>query len=199
MQRSISMEEFHRREVINALRKNESLRQSMAYSLAMASEEVSDFPAFSKLSPRMKEQLRISKTQLNGMPIRMTQSGLDERPLPRTLEEALRPSSRAIVITDTIRPFRVCDVNRAWEDLCGYSYLESKGKSLGDLLKGPETDPLAVTTMVNRLLHGEDATIVLTNYTKSGRKFRNRLQVGPLFNDRGEVTNYVGVLQEVSL
>lgn len=171
----------------------------MAYSLAMASEDVSDFPSFSKLSPRMKEQLRISKTQLHGTQIGRMQKGLDERPLPRTLEEALRPSSRAIVVTETIRPFRVCDVNRAWEDLCGYSYLESKGKSLGDLLKGPETDPLAVTTMVNRLIHGEDATIVLTNYTKSGRKFRNRLHVGPLFNDRGEVTKFVGVLQEVRL
>ena len=171
----------------------------MAYSLAMASEEVSDFPSFSNLSPRMKEQIRISRTQIYGSQKGKLQNGLDERQLPRTLEEALRPSSRAIVVTEISRPFRVCDVNRAWEDLCGYSYLESKGKSLGDLLKGPETDPLAVTTLVNRLLHGEDATIVLTNYTKSGRKFRNRLQVGPLFNDRGEVTNFVGVLQEVRM
>lgn len=172
----------------------------MAYSLAMATNETSDFPSFSTLTPRMKEQIRISSSQIYGSnQFARASKGLDERPLPRTLEDALRPTSRAIVVTETCRPFRVCDVNKAWENLCGYSYLESKGKSLGALLKGPDTDPLAVTSMVNRLMHGEDATIVLTNYTKSGRPFRNRLQVGPLYNEQGDITNFVGILQEIQM
>ena len=101
------------------------------------------------------------------------------------------------MVTETTKPFRIVDVNQAWEGLCGYSYVESKGQSLGDLLKGPETDPLAVTALLNQLLRGEDATTVLTNYTKSGRQFRNRLHVGPLYDDNGSISHFVGVLQEV--
>jgi PAS domain S-box-containing protein len=122
---------------------------------------------------------------------------VDDEPLPRTIEDALRPSSRAIVITETRMPFAVFNVNKAWEGLCGYSYHESKGKSLGTLLKGPETDPLAVTSLLNQLLKGEESTCVLTNYKKSGRKFQNRLHIGPLHDDNGKITHYVGVLQEV--
>jgi PAS domain S-box-containing protein len=126
--------------------------------------------------------------------------------LPRTLEDALRPTSRAIVVTETMKPFRVFNVNKAWEDLCGYKYIESKGESLGTLLKGEETDPLAVTALINQLLRGEEASAVITNYTKDGRKFRNRLHVGPLYgnvnNDgapkaSGNPAYFVGVLEEV--
>ena len=141
----------------------------------------------------MKEQLRVSKNQLS--PSRS--SKIDDEPLPRTLQDALRHSSRAIVVTETSMPFRVLDVNKAWEGLCEYSFVESKGKSLGSLLKGPETDQLAVTALLNQLLHGEDATTVLTNYTKSGRKFRNRLHVGPLYDEAGNMSHFVGLLQEV--
>lgn len=124
-----------------------------------------------------------------------------DEPLPRTLRDALRPSSRAIVVTEKTMPFKVFDVNQAWSNLCGYSALESKGKSLGSLLKGPQTDQLAVTAMIHQLLHGEDATTILTNYKKDGRAFRNRLYVGPLWSedvDEPEVTHFVGILKQVA-
>lgn len=186
---------------ISDLLDDESFCNAMAYSLSMATTEGSNFPSLTdELSEMMKEQLEVSKNQLQHQVSagRISES-LDERPLPRTLADALRSSSRAIVVTETARPFRVCDVNKAWEGLCGYSYLESKGKSLGDLLKGPETDAVAVTSLMSQLLKGEDASTVLTNYTKSGRKFRNRLHVGPLYNEDGDISNYVGILQEVKM
>eukprot|EP00429_Kryptoperidinium_foliaceum_P061388 CAMPEP_0176082028 /NCGR_PEP_ID=MMETSP0120_2-20121206/41031_1 /TAXON_ID=160619 /ORGANISM="Kryptoperidinium foliaceum, Strain CCMP 1326" /LENGTH=231 /DNA_ID=CAMNT_0017415795 /DNA_START=133 /DNA_END=828 /DNA_ORIENTATION=+ len=193
------VEEHHRREVLDALKTDSAFRDSMAYSLSMATSEGSAFPPLSNhTSILMKDQLERSKTQLNSR-IAEAENVVDKRPLPRTLEDALRPSSRAIVITDTTRPFRVRDVNKAWENLCGYTYLESRGKSLGALLAGPETDELAVSALLNQLMRGEDATAVLTNYTKAGRKFRNRLNVGPIFNEDGDITNFVGILQEVSM
>lgn len=122
---------------------------------------------------------------------------IDDEPLPRTLQDALRPSSRAIVITESSTSFLIFNVNKAWEGLCGYSYLESKGKKLGSLLKGPETDPLAVTSLLSQLLRGEESTALITNYKKDGSKFRNRLRAGPLYDENGKVTHYIGVLQEV--
>ena len=123
---------------------------------------------------------------------------VDDEPLPRTLEDALRQKSRATVITEKTMPFAVFNVNRAWENLCGYTNNESKGKSLDTLLQGPETDPVAVTALLNQLLRGEDATTVLVNYKKSGERFLNRLHVGPLYDDNGDITHYVGVLQQLA-
>ena len=69
---------------------------------------------------------------------------------------------------------------------------------MGSLLQGPETDRSAVTAVVSNLLRGEEGGAVLTNYTKDGRAFRNRLRVGPLMMDGEEETKFfIGVLQEI--
>jgi len=177
---------------------------SMAYSLSFASsldEGSVEFPSLTRsLNERESSQLRISKNQLVSK-CTYPEQHRRQHALPRTLQDALLPSSEAIVITETKMPFRVFTVNSAWEGLCGYSSVESKGKSLGSLLGGKETDACAVTALIHQLfVHGEEATTVLTNYTKEGRKFRNRLSVGPLYDDEtNEVSHFVGVLREVSI
>mmetsp|Transcript_26441 Transcript_26441/g.62945 ORF Transcript_26441/g.62945 Transcript_26441/m.62945 type:complete len:282 (+) Transcript_26441:155-1000(+) len=209
---------------------DEDQRGHMAYSLSFASlDEYNPFPPLLRpLMAREHEQLRISHDQLKLRTITTTtttttttaaapaasanattvvvNNNNDE--LPRTLEDALRPSKRAIVVTEPRMPFNVVDVNKAWEDLCGYKYTECHGRSLGSLIKGPQTDPLTVTALINQLLRGEDATAVITNYKKDGRPFQNRLRVGPLYKsshshngsapNHQEVSHFVGILEEVA-
>jgi PAS domain S-box-containing protein len=183
---------------------DEDLYSDLTYCLSFANEE-SDFNRdFAKLflNDRMRAQLAISKNQLRNYGEKAVQKSSsssvvpDSDPLPRTIQEALRRSSRAIVVTEAVKPFRIINVNKAWEDLCGYSYVEAKGKTLGSLLSGPKTDTAAGTALIAQLLRGEEAGATLTNYTKENRAFRNRLQVGPLM-DGSDVTHFVGVLQEI--
>ena len=172
---------------------NDVLSTAYSYSL---------FPSLTRsLSRRESEQIRISKKQMKPKCTTYPEQRRRNHPLPRTLQDALLPTSEAIVITETKMPFRVYDVNEAWEGLCGFSSVESKGKSLGTLLGGKETDACAVTALIHQLfVHGEEATTVITNYTKDGRKFRNRLSVGPLYDEEtNEVSHFVGVLKEVSV
>ena len=125
---------------------------------------------------------------------------IDTAPLPRTLQDALRPcKSRSIVITEKDAPFRIVNVNACWETLCGYSYIESKGKTLGSLLRGPQTDPLTATTMIAKLLQGEDDVgATLINYKKNGQPFYNRIRAGPIYStETGDITHFVGLLQEM--
>ena len=125
---------------------------------------------------------------------------IDTEPLPRTLQDALRPSkTRSIVITEKDAPFRIVNVNTCWEHMCGYSYVESKGKTLGSLLRGPQTDPLTATTIIAKLLQGEDDVgATLINYRKNGQPFYNRIRAGPIYNEEtGDISHFVGLLQEI--
>ena len=129
----------------------------------------------------------------------LTPSGY--QPLPKTTndidQDKLDNMTRAIVITDVKSPFRITQVNTAWEGLCGYKREECKGRSLGPLLQGPDTDWSAVSALLSQLFAGEEASVVLTNYTKTGRKFRNRITVGPVRDEMGKTVSFVGVLREV--
>lgn len=151
----------------------------------------------------MKRQLEFSKDQLRHS-AKHTQhqkkyQKVDQLALPQTLEEIMRQKSRAIVVTEPTKPFRVVDVNECWEGLCGFTFSEARGKTLGSLLKGPATNQVAATGLVAHLLQGQEAGAVLTNYTKEGREFRNRIRVGPVYEDdsRTKITHFVGVLEEI--
>jgi len=117
-------------------------------------------------------------------------------PLPSTVEQAL-VDERPIVITDAQAPFNIVDVNDSWVGLCEFSKAEAKSSSLR-LIQGDDTDRDALRHVMASLLHGEEATAIVTNYTKSGRKFYNQLRAGPIRDPQTDkVTHFVGILREV--
>jgi PAS domain S-box-containing protein len=166
----------------------------MAYSLAFGDNSAFGLSSMVEPSALMREQLQISQNQLR----RRSPHQLDTMELPKTLADVVRQKSRAIVVTETKKPFRIVDVNACWEGLCGYSFTEARGKTLGSLLQGPDTNAVAATGLIAHLLNGEqEAGAVLTNYTKGGRRFFNRIRVGPIVDASGSVTHFVGVLEEL--
>lgn len=169
---------------LREMNKNQSLRYHVVNALAFSSDEDAFKHFFTpKPSDTMMEQLRISRNQL-------TYTTTD-RPIPRTMTRARRERRQAIVVTEAHPPFKIVYVNSVWEGLCGWSQEECQGKTLS-LLQGQETDVSSITPLLSKLLQGEEAGIVLTNYTKDGRRFRNHLRVGPM-----EEGLFVGVLQEI--
>lgn len=131
-----------------------------------------------------------------------TISETQAQPLPKSIYQ-ISPSkldrdARAIVVTDSKNPYNIVAVNTSWENLCGYSREECQGHSLGPLLQGPETDMDNVMGLVSKLLTDQAGEAILTNYTKNGRKFQNRVRVGPIKDEMGKTVNFVGVLQEMA-
>ena len=174
-----------RNSVLSHMDKNELDRSHLAYSLSFAQAE-SDYTSL-LLTSEMKTQLSNVKPLYEAF----------ETPLPTTLDEALAASNEAIVITEITPPFNVVTVNKAWEDLCGYTKAECNGQSLS-MIQGPETDLGAIESLMEQVMTGETAGTVLTNYKKGGRKFRNRVRVGPLFGENGDqITHLIGVLREI--
>lgn len=125
------------------------------------------------------------------------QAADNNQALPVTLEEALADETRAIVVTAATDPFHIVDVNDAWVGLCGFSKEEARNQSLS-LIQGPDTNQRALDMMVEELLHGREATTLVTNYDKKGRKFYNKLKAGPIKDSNDNITHLVGILQEVS-
>jgi len=199
---------------INHIQNSKYHRESMAYSLSFAGTEsdVCSSNFENLLNERMKRQLEYATersqslredfkldrtTTVNENDDLHVTNVASDTPLPLTYASATKPDDpRAIVVTEASNPFRIVSVNTAWEELCGFSAAECHGKTL-KCLQGPETDNEAVATLMTQLKRGEEAGTVLTNYSKSGRKFQNLLRVGPLKSDHGEVTHVVGVLTEL--
>jgi len=148
---------------------------------------------YSSLHITKLEKEHLSTTKEEDREVEMT--------LPTTLYDALEASHEARVIIEASPPFRITNVNHAWENLYGYKIYECYGNTM-DIIRGPETDMAAIAAFMNQLTKGETAGLVLTNYAKDGKKLRNRLRAGPLFGDidgsnAGQITHFIGVLKEI--
>lgn len=136
-------------------------------------------------------------------------------PLPTKLNDARyeflgsfhQHSQRAMAITETIPPFKIVDVNKAWVDLCGYSREEAIGSTFKSLLQGPETNLEVAHNLASSLLlddrqsdRNPEFEAILSNYRSDGRMFRNHVRVGPLKDEiTGEITYFVGVFKNVDV
>ena len=106
---------------------------------------------------------------------------------------------RAIAITEASPPHKIVDVNKEWVSLCGFSRKEAIGKTFKALLQGPDTDLSVAKTLVSSLLQDQaESEAVLTNYRSDGSPFRNHIRVGPIKNDTGQTTHFVGVFKKLS-
>ena len=128
--------------------------------------------------------------------------------LPQTLVQAMAPTQRAIVITESTSPYRVWNVNSAWQQLCGYSLSEARHYTLGSLLANSEVNSVKAVDLAQQLSSlvleqpqpqgPRQVEATLVNYKKWGRRFVDHLRLGPLVDARGRVTHFVGVVEEVT-
>jgi len=120
--------------------------------------------------------------------------------LPKTLAEALA-DPRPVVITEVVHPFAIVDVNDAWVGLCGYQREEARHKGVGKLLQGPDTNLQMARSIVPQLLQSHFANVILTNYTKEGRRFQNQVKAGIISShdddENGVKKYFVGVFEEL--
>jgi PAS domain S-box-containing protein len=113
----------------------------------------------------------------------------------RLRDRALGAISQGVLITDAKR--KITYVNAAFEAISGYSAADMLGASC-HRLQGPDTDVQVVRAIREAIaaakpFHGE-----LLNYRKDGEPFWNDLSIMPVFDARGEPTQFVGVQRDVT-
>ncbi len=89
-------------------------------------------------------------------------------------------------------------VNDAFTRITGYTSDEIIGKKPGELLQGPGTDPDAISYMRSSLAAAHPFKQTIFNYDKSGKPFWNQIEVQPIFDDEGHLTNFIVIEQDVT-
>ncbi len=89
-------------------------------------------------------------------------------------------------------------VNPAFEKLTEYSLDEVRGRSPGQFLQGPRTDPLATKILSRALADNRPVRTEILNYSKSGRPYWLEIQIDPIFNEQGEVERFIAVERDVT-
>lgn len=77
-------------------------------------------------------------------------------------------------------------VNPAFSAMCGYSLDELRGKSLGPILQGAETDR-ATAERMRQAVHGcRPCRETILNYHKDGTPYWVEVAISPILNEAGE-------------
>jgi len=111
---------------------------------------------------------------------------------------ALQSANNGIIITDAQKKDNpVIYFNPAFQRLTGYSSNEILYHNCRFLQgKDKEQEPLKI---LRQAIHnGESCQVTLRNYKKDGTMFWNDLYIMPIINNKGVVTNFIGIQNDVS-
>ncbi|MBF2707564.1 PAS domain S-box protein [Flavobacterium soyangense] len=90
-------------------------------------------------------------------------------------------------------------VNRAYEKLTGYNLSEMKGMKPGLFVQGAETDNETVAYMRRQIMNSMPFACEVYNYTKSGEGYWIRIKGQPIFDKKGNVTNFFAIEEDITL
>src|SRR3990167_4220021 len=123
----------------------------------------------------------------------------------RVSEEAIRLNSSAVEASangivnfaHTAQGWGIIHANPAFERITGYSLQEATGQS-PDLLVQTDREQMGVQEITAALREQREGNAILRNYRKDGTLFWNDLSIAPVRNDQGEVTHFVGILNDIT-
>lgn len=112
--------------------------------------------------------------------------------------KALNSAYSGIIITDNTQydnPIIYC--NSAFETISGYSHDEIIGHNCRFLQAQDRSQPER-QSLKESIQKGEECKVEIRNYRKDGTLFWNELFISPVKNERGEVTHFIGVQNDIS-
>ena len=113
----------------------------------------------------------------------------------RIRNHALSSVSQGVLITDPGR--RIVYVNSGFTQITGYEAKEVIGHNIR-FLHGPGTDPGFSDRVRDTLDAGLTVEAEVLNYRKDGTEFWNDLTITPVKDERGVITQFVGVQRDIT-
>ena len=166
------------------------------YQQAVDTGEPMRFEAFFKREQRWLEMKAYPHADgLTVLFTDVTKRVADEKQL-KLLALVVSRTDNSVVITDA--QGRTEWVNEAFIKQTGYSLEEMAGRKPGALLQGAETDPTTVAFIRERLQRYIPFTATILNYKKSGQKLWYSMDITPIRDDAGAVTQFVAIQQNIT-
>ncbi len=89
-------------------------------------------------------------------------------------------------------------VNDGFTRITGYTQAEAAGRRPGELLYGPDTDPATIAFMREHLRRGDGFAAEVLNYAKDKRTLWLRIDVQPIRDAFGVLTNYIAIENDIT-
>ncbi|SKA93198.1 PAS domain S-box-containing protein [Prosthecobacter debontii] len=105
-------------------------------------------------------------------------------------------TDNAVVVTDAQGCIEW--VNDGFVRISGWTLEEVMGKTPGSVLQGPDTDAVMVAYMRQQLLAGKGFKGEILNYHKNGSRYWLSLEVQPIFDEDGKVTNFMAIESDIT-
>ncbi len=105
-------------------------------------------------------------------------------------------TDNAVVITDAAG--RIEYVNEGFQRITGYSQDEVCHRTPGSILQGPESDPETIAFMRRQLRAGNGFQIEIINYSRAGRKYWIAMDVRPIHDDQGRLSNFIAIESDIT-
>ncbi len=105
-------------------------------------------------------------------------------------------TDNAVVITDEkgITEW----VNDGFTKMSGYSREEIIGFQPGEILQGPDTDLSTVKQIEKALEKKKSIEQEILNYTKDGKPYWIKMQIQPIFDNDGKLTNFISIQSDIT-
>lgn len=105
-------------------------------------------------------------------------------------------TDNAVLLTDAAG--RIQWVNEGFTRISGYSLDEVVGRTPGSVLQGTGTNPATILRIRELLRRGEGFTEEILNYTKDGRAYWIAVEVRPLRDEAGLITNFMAIESDIT-
>ena len=127
-----------------------------------------------------QREAQLQKTVSN---LKLKERAMDEAPVGITISDPDRNDNPMIYINDR------------FESLTGYSDVIGENCRF---LQGEETDPDTRAALREAIDDRRPVSVDILNYRQNGQKFWNRLDVAPVHDDDGTVTDFVGFQMDIT-
>ncbi len=139
----------------------------------------------------------------SGRPVRMIGAMQDIDILTRANNE-IRRLSLVASATDSLVTILDAEeniewVNESFEKLTGYRLTEIQGRKIRDVLNGPETDAATLERIRRQTEACVSVTEEILNYAKDGRKFWMKININPVFDQRGKLAKFIAVGTDITI
>lgn len=116
----------------------------------------------------------------------------------RLSSSAMQASANGIMIMELrANEVKLSYVNPAFERITGYTAAEVLGIDPGFLM-GADKEQTGAREIALAIRERTEGHAVMRNYRKEGSLFWNELSIGPVANDGGEVTHFVGIINDIT-